>query len=182
MPRILACFLIHFISLQIDAQIIPFTIDPVKKSDFSPVSPLVTPESDAVILQEYGETVLDATPQTGFFTKFHYFRRLLILNKNGLDQAKDYLYYNSDNDGKKLKTLHIATYNLENGEIVKTGLAEKDLFIEDPKKEVHQVKFAYPNAKAGSILEIEYTISRGSSDLKDWFFQRAIRFSIALIR
>ncbi len=120
---------------------------------------------------ECGETVLDATPQTGFITKYHYFRRLLILNKNGLTQAKDYIYYNTENDGKKMKTVHMATYNLENSEIVKTVLGEKDLFIEDPKKDLHKVKFAYPNAKAGSILEIEYTITSGASDLNDWIFQ-----------
>ncbi len=115
---------------------------------------------------------MDATPQTGYFTKFHYFSRLLILNKNGLDQAKDSFYYNSENDGKKLKTVHIATYNLENGEIVKTALDEKDLFIEDPKKEVRKVKYAFPNAKAGSILEIEYTFSSGATELNNWFFQK----------
>ncbi len=162
-----------FISEQTGAQIIPFRVDPVKKSDFSPVSPLITPETEAVVLEEKGETVLDATPQTGFFTKFHYFKRFLILNKNGLDQAKDSLTYNAENDGKKLKSLHIATYNLVNGQIEKTELPENDLFIEDPKKEIRQVKFAYPNAKAGSILEIEYSITSGSTALNNWFFQQA---------
>jgi hypothetical protein len=134
---------------------------------------LISPETEAIILEEKGETVLDATPQTGFITKFHYFRRLLILNKNGLDQAKDELYYNTELNGKKLKSLRITTYNLEHGEIVHTEISENDLFIEDPKKEVFHLKFAYPNAKAGSILEIEYTMSRGSSDLRNWFFQNA---------
>ena len=173
MPRILTCLLINFISLQLNAQIIPFITEPVRKSDFSPVSPLITPESDAIVLQEYGETILDATPQTGFFTKFHYFRRLLILNTNGLVQAKDFVKYNAENEGKKLKTLHISTYNLENGEVRRTDIEEKDMFIEDPKKEVRKVKFAYPHAKVGSILEIEYTITSGSVDLNDWFFQQA---------
>jgi hypothetical protein len=172
MTRILACFLISLISLQINAQIIPFTTDQVKKSDFSPVSPLITPETDAVVLQEYGETVLDATPQTGFGTKYHYFKRLLILHKNGLSQAKDSVYYNSENEGKKLKSLHISTYNLENGQIIKTEIPENDLFIEDPKKEVRKIKFAYPNAKAGSILEIEYAVTSGSVVLNSWFFQQ----------
>jgi hypothetical protein len=100
---------------QISAQIIPFTVDPVKKSDFSPVSPLITPETDVVYLQEYGETILDATPQTGYFTKFHYFKRLLILTKADWIKASDYLYYNAEMNGKKLKSLRVSTYNLENG-------------------------------------------------------------------
>ena len=161
------------LSDQIRAQIIPFTVDPVKKSDFSPVSPLITPETDVVYLQEYGETILDATPQTGYFTKFHYFKRLLILKTGGLDKANDYLYYNTEMNGKKLKSLRITTYNLENGEVVASAIQEKDLFIEDPKKEVVKVKFAFPQAKAGSIIELEYTINRGSQDLRNWFFQHA---------
>src|SRR5450631_1794675 len=77
-------------------------------------------------------------------------------------------------NGKKLKSLRIATYNLENGEIVTTGIQEKDLFIADPKKEVFKLRFAFPNAKVGSILEIEYTVSSGSEDLRNWSFQREI--------
>jgi hypothetical protein len=161
-----------FLSEQIKAQIIPFIVDPVKKSDFSPVSPLITPETQAVVLEEKGETVLDATPQTGFFTTYHYFRRLLILNKNGLDQSTDSLYYNAEMNGKRLKSLRITTYNLVNGEIVTSGIQDKDLFILDPKKEVPEVKFAFPNVKTGSILEIEYTVKRGSKDLRNWFFQQ----------
>ena len=142
-------------------------------SDFKPTSPLITPETDAVILDEKGETVLDATPQTGFYTTYHYFKRMLILNKNGLDQSMDDVYYNAEMNGKKLKLLHISTYNLVNGEIIKTDIQEKDLFIEDPKKEILKVKFAYPNAKVGSILEIEYTKRSGSTDLRNWFFQHS---------
>ncbi len=163
-----------FFSGQIKAQTSPFTIEPLKKTDFSPVSPLLTPETEAVILQEYGETVLDATPQTGFFTKFHYFKRLLILNKNGISLAKDSVYYNKEVEGKKLKSLHVSTYNLENGEIVKTGLTEKEMFDENPKDEVRKLKIAFPNVKTGSILEVEYTVNSGSGNLRDWYFQRQI--------
>jgi hypothetical protein len=170
---LITCLLAGLLSEQIKAQKIPFTVDQVKMSDFTPASPLITPETDAVILDEKGETVLDATPQTGFFTTYHYFKRMLILNKNALDQSMDDVYYNAEMNGRKLKSLHISTYNLVNGEIVKTDIQEKDLFIEDPKKEILKVKFAYPNAKAGSILEIEYTKRSGSTDLRNWVFQHS---------
>lgn len=160
------------ISEQSIAQIIPFAVEPVKKTDFSPTSPLITPETDAVVLEEKGETILDANPQTGFFTTYHYFRRLLILNKSGLNQSTDSLYYNAEMNGKKLKLLRIATYNLVNGEIVTTGIQDKDLFILNPKEDVPELKFAFPNVKVGSILEIEYTVKRGSRDLRNWFFQQ----------
>jgi hypothetical protein len=171
MTRILTCFLISLISYQLNAQIIPFITEPVKQSDFSPVSPLITPGLDYIVLQTFGETVLDATVQTDFFTEYHYFRRVLILNANGLENAKGQFTFNSENDSKKLKTVHIATYNLINGEIVKTELDRKDLFIEDPKEDIHNVRFAYPNAKAGSILEFEYTIHFGYRTPQNWYFQ-----------
>ena len=169
----LVLLLTGIITENIQAQIIPFTNEPIKKADFSPESPLITPGTDAIILEEKGETILDATPQTGFFTKYHYFKRLLILSKAGLDQSTDYLYYNVEMNGKKLKSLRITTYNLENGEIVAAGIQEKDLFIEDPNADVYKVKYAYPQAKVGSILEIEYTINRGSRELRNWFFQHS---------
>src|SRR5277367_3531725 len=99
MTKVLLCVLICVISIQTFAQIIPFKVDAVNKSDFSPVSPLISPGIEAVVLQESGETVLDATPQNGFFTKYHYFKRLLILNKNGLDRSRDSVFYNSEMDG-----------------------------------------------------------------------------------
>lgn len=172
MPRILACIIVLFISVHLKAQIIPFTVEPVKITDFTPHSSLVKPDIDAVYLQEKGETILDASPHFGFYTTFHYFKRLLIISKNGLELATDHLYYNTENDGKKLKTLHVATYNLENGQIVKTDLPEKDRYVEDPKQSVHSIKYAYPNAKVGSILEMEFTTTDGNTNLKNWYFQK----------
>ena len=77
-------------------------------------------------------------------------------------------------EGKKLKSLHVSTYNLENGEIVKTGLTEKEMFDENPKDEVRKLKIAFPNVKTGSILEVEYTVNSGSGNLRNWYFQRQI--------
>ena len=159
---------------QIKAQTIPFVVDPVKKADFSPVSPILNSETAAVILQESGETILDANPKWGFFTEYHYFKRLLVLNKNGLNLAKDSVYYNTENEGRKLKSLHVSTYNLEKDIIVKTELPEKEMFTEELKNKVRKLKFAYPNVKAGTILEIEYTVNSGPENLRDWYFQGSI--------
>lgn len=155
------------------AQIVPFTIEPVKKADFSPTSPVISPETDAVILDEKGETVIDADADNGYFTSYHYFRRLLILNKSGLSMATDRLGFNKKLNGTSLSTLRISTYNLEKGEIKVTKIPKEDLFVEDPKKDFLKLKFAYPAAKVGSILEIEYWVKRYSRDLMDWYFQQS---------
>jgi hypothetical protein len=75
------------------------------------------------------------------------------------------------NDGKKLKTIRINTYNLENGKIVKTQAQDNDFFLEQNKGDLKSVKFTYPNMKEGSIIEMEYYKRINSTDLEDWYFQ-----------
>ncbi|HEY2348050.1 MAG TPA: DUF3857 domain-containing protein, partial [Puia sp.] len=73
--------------------------------------------------------------------------------------------------GKKLKTIRINTYNLENGKIVKTQAQDNDFFLEQNKGDLKSVKFTYPNMKEGSIIEMEYYKRINSTDLEDWYFQ-----------
>ena len=64
------------------------------------------------------------------------------------------------------------TFNLEDGKVVKTKLANKDIYREEVYAYLEQVKFAMPKVKEGSIIDIKYSIT---SDLlyniRDWYFQ-----------
>ena len=148
------------------------TIPPVTIEDFSPVSPLVNSETDAVMLQDSGASTLDANLNNGFFIKYYEFRRMLILKKTALEEvSKNTIFYAKDMNGKKLKSLHVFTYNLENGKIVKTELRENDIFFEETKSNLKSLKFTFPNMKVGSIIEFEYSERLNSTDLENWYFQ-----------
>jgi len=148
-------------------------IPPVTIADFSPVSPLVDSVTDAVVLLDSGACVLDASLEDGFFIRYYKIRRILIRNKSVLEPlSKNTLYYSAHmNDGKKLKTIRINTYNLENGKVVKTVAQDNDFFLEQSKGDLKSVKFTYPNMKEGSIIEMEYCKRINSTDLEDWYFQ-----------
>ena len=148
-------------------------VPPVTAADFSPVSPLVDAGTDAVILLDSGASVLDASLEDGFFLRYYKFRRILIRNKSVMDElSKNTLYYSAHmNDGKKLKTIRINTYNLENGKVVKTVAQDNDFFLEQSKGDLKSVKFTYPNMKEGSIIEMEYYKRMNTTDLEDWYFQ-----------
>src|SRR5436305_4612214 len=148
-------------------------IPPVTVADFSPVSALVDSGTDAVVLLDSGSSVLDASLENGFFIRYYKFRRVLIRNKKVMDElSKNTLYYSAHmNDGKKLKTIRINTYNLENGHVVKTEAQDNDFFLDQSKGDLKSVKFTYPNMKEGSIIEMEYYKKMNSTDLEDWYFQ-----------
>jgi hypothetical protein len=168
-----------FISFQLFAQNGITALPAVQVSDFAPVSPMLNSETEAVLLMDSNSCELTADPQRGFFTRYHHFRRVLILKKTALDPGNSDLgtwsisYRTEYNGRKKLKSLTAATYNLENGKVVKTPVQDKDIFIEDPKVKDGEttLKFAFPNAKAGSIVEFDYTVDRISDQIGDWYFQ-----------
>ncbi len=156
-----------------EAHVMDSHLPPVTTADFSPVSPWVDAGTDAVVLLDSGASVLDASLEDGFFMRYYKFRRILIRNKSVLERlGKNTIYYSAHmNDGKKLKTIRINTYNLENGKVIKTSAQADDFFVEQNKDDLKSVKFTYPNMKEGSIIEMEYYKRMNTTDLQDWDFQ-----------
>jgi hypothetical protein len=61
---------------------------------------------------------------------------------------------------------------LENNSVVTTKLSSKDIFEEKVKKNLIKKKFTFPAVKAGSIIEVQYTIkSDFLFNLQPWEFQ-----------
>jgi hypothetical protein len=144
----------------------------VTADDFSPVSPLVTSETDAVILLDSGSTTISANTEDGFFTTFYQFRRILIKNKRGLEAGKMTIGFSAQlNHCKKLQMLFANTYNLENGKVKKVSLSDKDFFVDETKEDFHHEKFAFSDATEGSIIEFEYAVKHYSTELRNWYFQ-----------
>lgn len=113
--------------------------------------------------------------QKGFqlFFKRHF--RIKILDNQGFDWANIKIPLYRDEDEEKIGLVKAVTYTLENGKVIKTKLGKKDVHTEETSKYWLQRKFAMPNVKAGSIIEVEYTIiSDYMFNLREWAFQTTI--------
>lgn len=110
-----------------------------------------------------------------------YFVRMKIYNPEGYKNATVSIpYFQSSEDIFGLKA---ATYNLENGQIVKTDLEKDNIFIEKTTKKFVHKKFTMPNLKPGCIIEFTYKItSPNVVMLNDVKLQRSIPVKRNLIK
>ena len=79
--------------------------------------------------------------------------------------------YKSSGGKEDLKNLKAMTYNLVDGKIVKTKLDNDNIFKAEGKNYT-DVKFAFPEIKEGSIIELSYSITSDFLyNLRGWTFQ-----------
>ncbi len=131
----------------------------------------------AVVLADYGESIIAYTQGIGFTLKFERVTRIKILSKDGLDQANFSipLYHNGSNV-EKLSGLKAVTYNLENGKVVESKLKSDAVFKEKYDANIDLTKITLPNVKEGSVIEITYRILSDfiTVNFQDWEFQKDI--------
>lgn len=86
--------------------------------------------------------------------------RIKIYNQEGFDWAtkKINLYGSIKSKSENVSNLKAVTYNLINGEIVKTKLDKENIFRDKKNLKLTQEKFTMPNVKEGSVLEWMYRI------------------------
>lgn len=100
--------------------------------------------ANAVVLYSYGEF-----DPNNF--KFSQHIRIKVLKQTGSSQA------NMAFQGKVKSTLKGCTYNLENGEIVKSPLKKESIFEERVFDDRYVTRIALPDVRVGSIIEVLVT-------------------------
>jgi len=98
--------------------------------------------AEAVVLYEYAEFI----PEQFMFVQHI---RIKVLKKTATDMATMVF------DGKLKSFIKGCTYNLENGEIVKTKLKSESVFEERVIADSYRTRVAMPNVKEGSVFEVE---------------------------
>lgn len=98
--------------------------------------------AEAVVLYEYAEFMPDQF-------KFLQHYRIKVLKKTATDIAS--MVFN----GSLKSNIKGCTYNLENGQIVKTKLKSESIFEERVVADNYRTRVAMPNVKEGSVFEIE---------------------------
>lgn len=130
----------------------------------------------AVILVDYGEAYVSITPVSDNLY-FERHTRIKILKNDGLKWADVSipLYTGGSSDEEKISSFKAATYNLENGKIVKTELPKSSMFKEKFNRNFNVQKFTFPNVKEGSVIEYSYKISSPYlANFPNWEFQHKI--------
>jgi len=133
------------------------------------------PSAEAVVIYDIGESFF-VNNDNGFEIIFERKLKIKVFNKAGLKWAQfEIPYYLGDNGYEKVYDIEGNTYNFENGVIRKTSLNIQNVYEE--KKDEHWVykKFAMPDVKEGSIIEICYKINTPYVfNFRSWEFQLEI--------
>ncbi|MBN1340712.1 MAG: DUF3857 domain-containing protein [Bacteroidales bacterium] len=111
----------------------------------------------------------------GFQLYFSRHFRIKIVDQQGFSHANITIPLYQNVNKEEVKSIKAFTYNLVDGEVVKTKLEKRDILTEQTTDHQFTEKFAMPNVREGSIIEVEYTIlSDFYLNLRDWYFQRDI--------
>jgi hypothetical protein len=133
------------------------------------------PLAEAVVIYDIGESYFSLFDD-GFQLFFERRMKIKIFNKAGLKWAQISIPYYDENDKyEEITELKGNTYNMENGAVRVTALDPKNTYNEKYNEHWHDRKFAMPDVKEGSVIEISYKIkSPYLFNLRNWEFQTKI--------
>lgn len=129
----------------------------------------------AVVIYDIGKSYFITTDE-GFRLIFERKTKIKILTNAGLNYAEFSIpYYDEKNKFEEINELKGNTYNLENGKVRISELNRKTAFIEKEQDNRYNKKFAMPDVKVGSVIEISYKIrSPFIFHFRNWVFQYRI--------
>lgn len=133
-------------------------------------------EAEAVVLYENVKIDYMISANTPIMVRQFFTKRIKILKQNGVEYADgEILEYKSPTAERKLFSLDAASYNLENGKVVKSVLKNQYVFREKVSEYNTRIKFSLPNVKEGSIVEYRYVLSSDiTTSIPTVYFQHDI--------
>jgi hypothetical protein len=128
----------------------------------------------ALVLNEFGDSYIqDEEP---YDLQMEYHVKIKIMKKEGLSFANYEIPLQiGDSKREEVNVIEASTFNLENNRIVESKLDTRNIFNEDRSKYWSYKKFALPNVRVGSIIEIRYIFtSPFIFNWRTWEFQSDI--------
>lgn len=153
---------------------LPIKFGKVAIEDFDVKSALIDSSTNAVVVADLGSSEFIAnSSELTFSLIFKEKKRIKIITKNGFTAATISIpLYVSGNKSETLSDLDAFTYNIQNGNIVKTKIEKSAVFTEKHNKNWIYKKFTFPALKEGSIIEYSYEVkSDFFFNLQPWIFQ-----------
>jgi len=125
--------------------------------------------ANALVIYDYGNSYVD---KETFWLRVEFKQKIKILRTEGIERGEfEIKLYKGKSSKEKIEKIRGTTYNLENGDIVKTELTPSGIFKEE-NENYTLVKFVLPNVKIGSVITVNYeTQSRFMSKFQPWYFQ-----------
>ncbi len=147
----------------------------VTPADFGTKVYSIDRNAQAIVLFDYRDALYEGSNTSFFNVVYNYRKRIHLLNKNSFDLATvEIALYKYGLEVDQLEKLEAATYNLENGVVVKTKLDKSAVFKDKVSKNEQDLKFTFSNIKEGSIIEYSYSVNSPTANrLRDWYFQEA---------
>ncbi|MEI9943266.1 MAG: DUF3857 domain-containing protein [Chitinophagaceae bacterium] len=125
----------------------------------------------AVILLDHA--IADTDEEYRLIT--HHRIRIKILHQRESDRGNIRIRFYSKDKFEYIANLKAVTFNLEGDNPVLSYLDNKSIFTEKEDNLYSSIKFAFPNVKAGSIIEYEYdSYMKHYGGLSAWLFQDEI--------
>ncbi|HEY4787323.1 MAG TPA: DUF3857 domain-containing protein [Bacteroidales bacterium] len=133
------------------------------------------PSSEAVVIYDIGLSHFDRTDE-GFQLVFERKTKIKIFTKAGLRWAQfEIPFYIGEDREEIISDLAGNTYNYEKGLVLTTPLNTKNTFDEKTSEHWRVKKFAMPDVKEGSVIEVKYKItSPYFFNFRSWAFQNKI--------
>ena len=134
-------------------------------------------DAEAVVLYEYGKNFFVPDYNKGGFRLYmQYFIKIKVLKQAGIEYAEfEIPYYVETNDMELVTELKGTTYNMENNQLTETPLNSRNIYEENYGKTVRVKKFAMPDVREGSVIELKYTIETPwFFNMREWKFQKKI--------
>ncbi|MBI5539281.1 MAG: DUF3857 domain-containing protein [Bacteroidia bacterium] len=132
--------------------------------------------AEAVVIYDIGKSYFFVNRYYRLELMFEKKIKIKIFSKAGIKWAQfEIPFYEKDNSSEQVLTIEGNTYNYENGQIRCTPLNVKNIFNEKVDKNWSNKKFAMPDVKEGSVIEVKYTISSPFFfNFRGWEFQTKI--------
>jgi transglutaminase-like putative cysteine protease len=127
----------------------------------------------AVVLQEFGEAYIDSDELN---LRFEYHVKMKILKPGGLKYGNvELVLHRQGGKEETINTLQASSFNLENGRIVESKMADRAMFKREANEYTVVQSFAIPNVKVGSVVEYKYHMeSPWLQNFQPWEFQEEI--------
>jgi hypothetical protein len=125
----------------------------------------------AVVLNEFGEAHLDNDNEHNLIFEYH--AKIKILKQGGVSYANiEIPLRKSDGRTEKAISVSASSFNVEAGSMRETKLDLKKIYTENYSKYLDLKKFAIPNVKAGTVIEVFYILeSPFIYNFRTWEFQ-----------
>lgn len=140
--------------------------------------------AEAEVLFEKATTYFKYSDLNNHYTETEFHYRVKIYKPSALSRGSITLnaVYRKSSEREFISGIKAATYNLENGKVVKEELSKKDIYWEEILNNSQDAKINLQNVKVGSVIEVMYTkttplVIRNTPP--NWYFQQNIPVALS---